>query len=90
MRYRLTQTVTELPYAEALSAFGRKLDVHIKIDTGMHRLGMDAGDVDTVERIFELPYLRVTGMYTHLCVSDSLSPRGPEASPRPRARASSR
>lgn len=74
VRYRLTQTVTELPYAEALSAYGRKLDVHIKIDTGMHRLGMDAGDIDTVERIFELPYLRVTGMYTHLCVSDSLSP----------------
>lgn len=73
-RYGLTQTVTELPYAEALSAFGRDVDVHIKVDTGMHRLGLDAEDIAAAERIFELPHLRVTGMYTHLCVSDSLAP----------------
>ena len=73
-RYGLTQTVTELPYAEALSAFGRDVDVHIKVDTGMHRLGLDAEDIDAAERIFALPHLRVTGMYTHFCVSDSLSP----------------
>ena len=72
-RYRLTQTVTEPDYARALSAFGRNIDVHIKIDTGMHRLGADPGDIAGIEEIFSLPHLRVTGMYTHLCVSDSLS-----------------
>lgn len=72
-RYRLTQTVTEPDYARALSAFGRNIDVHIKIDTGMHRLGIDPGDIAGIEEIFSLPHLRVTGMYTHLCVSDSLS-----------------
>lgn len=72
-RYRLTQTVTEPDYARALSAFGRNIDVHIKIDTGMHRLGTDPGDIAGIEEIFSLPHLRVTGMYTHLCVSDSLS-----------------
>ena len=72
-RYRLTQTVTEPDYARALSAFGRNIDVHIKIDTGMHRLGTDPGNIAGIEEIFSLPHLRVTGMYTHLCVSDSLS-----------------
>lgn len=72
-RYRLTQMVTEPDYARALSAFGRNIDVHIKIDTGMHRLGADPGDIAGIEEIFSLPHLRVTGMFTHLCVSDSLS-----------------
>ena len=72
-RYHLTQTVTEPDYARALSAFGRNIDVHIKIDTGMHRLGADPGDIAGIEEIFSLPHLRVTGMFTHLCVSDSLS-----------------
>lgn len=72
-RYHLTQTVTEPDYARALSAFGRNIDVHIKIDTGMHRLGTDPGNIAGIEEIFSLPHLRVTGMYTHLCVSDSLS-----------------
>lgn len=72
-RYHLTQTVTEPDYARALSAFGQNIDVHIKIDTGMHRLGTDPGDIEGIEEIFSLPHLRVTGMYTHLCVSDSLS-----------------
>lgn len=72
-RYRLTQTVTELAYARKLSEFGLNVDVHIKVDTGMHRLGTDSGDVEDIEAIFGLPHLRVTGMFTHLCVSDSLS-----------------
>lgn len=73
-RYRLTQTVTEAAYADALSKAGRNVDVHLKIDTGMHRLGMEPENIGGIERVFSLPHLRVTGMYTHLCVSDSLSP----------------
>lgn len=42
-RYRLTQTVVDAAYAGVLNQYGRairkKLPVHIKIDTGMHRLG---------------------------------------------------
>ena len=50
----------------------RNIDVHIKIDTGMHRLGIDPEDIASVEEVFTLPHLRVRGMYTHLCVSDAL------------------
>ena len=71
-RYRLTQTVTEPAYARQLSAYGKNIDVHIKIDTGMHRLGIDPEDIASVEEVFTLPHLRVRGMYTHQCVSDAL------------------
>lgn len=40
--FHLTQTVLDHDYAELLNRSGRKIDVHIKIDTGMHRLGNDA------------------------------------------------
>ncbi len=39
LRYALTQTVLDLPYAETLNSWGQIVRVHIKIDTGMHRLG---------------------------------------------------
>jgi alanine racemase len=45
----------------------RKLDVHIKIDTGMGRLGVPWDQAAaTCERIAQLPGLRVAGICTHL------------------------
>lgn len=51
---------------------GRKLKVHIKIDTGMHRLGEDSGHLEEIAAIFRLPNLKIDGMYTHLCAADSV------------------
>lgn len=47
--------------------------MQIKIDTGMHRLGLDAERPEDIRTLFDLKYLHVTGMYTHLCVSESLT-----------------
>ena len=41
-RYRLTQTAVGADHARQLNACGKKLRVHLKIDTGMHRLGIPA------------------------------------------------
>ncbi len=72
-RYRLTQCAVDAAYAHALdSAAKGRVDVHIKIDTGMHRLGESFEHVDAIAGCFALPHLRVTGMFTHLSVSDSL------------------
>lgn len=71
VRYKLTQTVLDHNYAEALSATRGSIQVHIKVDTGMHRLGEDWRHVDDIAGIFSLPHLKVTGTYTHLSVSDS-------------------
>ena len=56
-------------------AGGRDIKVHIQLDTGMSRLGLDT--VSSVEQageqaiaISRLPHIKLEGMYTHLCVAD--------------------
>ena len=76
----ITQTVTCLAKALEYSAeavrLGKELNIHIKLDTGMSRLGfLCAGDyfeegVDNVIRSCRLPGLNPEGVYTHFAVSD--------------------
>lgn len=76
--YDLNQSVIGLEYAEALQKTAARLGVtvrtHIKIDTGMHRLGIRAGNLSDVIRVFAMKNLEVCGMYTHLCCADSSVP----------------
>lgn len=73
-RYRLTQCGVDTAYVHELSAAARRtVSVHLKVDTGMHRLGESWEHVDDIAGCYSLPHVRVTGMFTHLCVSDSLS-----------------
>ena len=37
-QYRLTQAVLDPSYAGLLEEYGKSLSVHLKLDTGMHRL----------------------------------------------------
>lgn len=77
---KITQTVTCLAKALEYSAeavrLGKELNIHIKLDTGMSRLGfLCAGDyfeegVDNVIRSCRLPGLNPEGVYTHFAVSD--------------------
>ncbi len=73
-RWRLIQTVIDRNYAELLNSQRVKVTAHIKLDTGMHRLGADARDIEAVESIYSMKYLRVCGIFTHLCCSDSMEP----------------
>ena len=79
-QYSLTQTVIDADYAEELSnhmqkvsASSRDLSVHAAIDTGMHRLGIPYKDMDSILRLWSLPGLQITGVFSHLCVSDGQS-----------------
>lgn len=76
----ITQTVTclakALEYSAGAEAMGKKLRIHIKLDTGMSRLGFlvegghfDEG-VDNVIRSCSLPGLEPEGVFTHFAVSD--------------------
>lgn len=73
VRYRLTQTVIDYTYAKALNDRCKKIRVHLKIDTGMHRLGVNAFDLSEIERIYACNYLVFDGIFSHLSVSDSLT-----------------
>lgn len=69
----LTPTVATAAGVDALAAVrARGLGVHLKIDTGMHRVGVDpAGAADLARRIAgHAPYLRLAGVSTHLAVAD--------------------
>ena len=76
----LTQTISALAkakeYSAAASTLGKTLRVHIKLDTGMSRLGfLCAGDyfdigVGNVIASCKLPFLEPEGIYTHFAVSD--------------------
>lgn len=73
-RYKLTQTVVSAEYGERLAAAGIRLNVHVKIDTGMNRLGVPYGDVRQLLCCYRHKLLRVTGTFSHLSVSDSRLP----------------
>lgn len=70
-KYDLIQTVIDYSYAEVLNNYGKKMRVHIKIDTGMHRNGERYEKTDNIRKMFNLCNLKIEGIYTHLCVSDS-------------------
>jgi alanine racemase len=51
---------------------GGSLAVHLKVDTGMHRVGADPSDaVRLAARIVAAPSLRLQAVWTHLAVADS-------------------
>lgn len=72
--YDLMQTLISFEYAEALNSQGIAVKVHIKIDTGMHRLGIASEELSAIRKVFLMENLKVCGMFTHLCCSDSRHP----------------
>ncbi|MDR3179187.1 MAG: alanine racemase [Oscillospiraceae bacterium] len=79
--YSITQTVISLDYAKKLSQqalkFGFSVDVHIKLDTGMNRIGLvyqdfveDSKTIEQVQEICSLKNLNIKGIYTHFSSSD--------------------
>ncbi len=75
VRYRLTPVIYSAQLADALAASlsgsGKNLDVHLKIDTGMHRLGILPQDaVPVARRIHNSGALRLTGVCTHFAAAD--------------------
>lgn len=71
VQYDLTQTIADFSHAEALAKTNLSLKVQIKIDTGMHRLGITPTHKKQIISLFSVPTFSVCGMYTHLCAADS-------------------
>ncbi len=72
-KYNLIQTIIDFDYAKALNRQGVRLKVHVKINTGMNRLGIDYLDLHKIEKVFSMKNIDVCGIYTHLCCADKLS-----------------
>ncbi|MCD2493590.1 serine racemase VanT catalytic subunit [Lacrimispora sp. NSJ-141] len=70
-RWRLMQTVCDYEHALALEKMGTNLQVHLAVDSGMHRLGISVDDVNRAAKVFQMKHLKITGIFTHLCATDS-------------------
>ena len=80
LEYALTATVyearTALAFAEAAARQGQPLPVHLKVDTGMHRLGVDHADaLELCARLNRDDHLRLEGIYTHFSTADEMDQR---------------
>ncbi|MCL1895412.1 MAG: serine racemase VanT catalytic subunit [Clostridiales bacterium] len=73
-RYRLMQTVIDYGYAKKLNALGKRITVHIKVDTGMRRLGEPAESVENILKILKCENLVIAGIYSHFSAQDSGDP----------------
>lgn len=76
LRYNLSPTICSLQASEELSRIAkrrrRKVRVHIKVDTGMGRIGISAQNAASlVKRVVQLPGVLVEGIFTHLAAADS-------------------
>ena len=77
----ITQTVMSTSALESIRAAaartGKTAWVHLKVDTGMGRLGVPAGQAaGLIAAIREAPGVELTGLYTHFAAADE-EDRGP-------------
>ncbi len=72
----ITSTVFEYNHAKKLNdiagILGKKADIHIKLDTGMGRIGFIPSDesFEKIKKIYELENITVSGIYTHFACAD--------------------
>jgi len=76
VRNDIIGTIYSLESAMALSEAGRKLGenamCHIKIDSGMSRIGLQASEetIEAIKEIAKLPNLEIEGIFTHMARAD--------------------
>lgn len=73
--YDLIQTILDYDYAQKISQMDlkEKLKVHVKINTGMNRIGENYQNIDHLIEIYQMKNLQILGTYSHMSASDSKS-----------------
>lgn len=76
VEFDIDQTVYSYELAESISKEAikqnKRAKVHIKIDTGMGRIGLkpDEESVNLIKKISELPNIIIEGIFTHFAIAD--------------------
>ena len=76
IRYDIRPTVYTEEMAKEMSkeaaSQGKDVFFHIKVDTGMGRIGfpVDENSAEVIERISRLPHVQMEGMFTHFAKAD--------------------
>jgi len=73
--YNLIPTVCNWEFAYALNnmakATGKAIKIHIKVDTGMGRLGVLCKEApEFISRVLKLRFIKIEGVFTHLACAD--------------------
>lgn len=73
IKYNLIQTIVDYDYSLAIKNLDlpSKLKCHVKINTGMNRIGEKFNDLDKIEDIYNNKKLEILGIFSHLSVADS-------------------
>lgn len=72
---RLTPTVYSREFLAAVSSYARAIsttvEVHLKLDTGMRRVGVPDGEWDAaLRRVRDDSWVRMTGLWSHFALAD--------------------
>lgn len=59
-----------LALSQVATSLGKTAVIHLKIETGMGRIGFSIAELPDMLRIAELPNLYIEGIYTHLATAD--------------------
>ena len=76
VKYDISVAVSDYDFAKALSdtavSQNKKARIHIKIDTGMSRIGFGCEDshIDLIEKICTLPNISCEGIFSHFACAD--------------------
>jgi len=74
--FRLTPTISDEKIATAINnkarSLGKTINVHIKVDTGMGRIGVLHEEAfDFIKKIHKLKYIKIEGIFTHFAIADT-------------------
>lgn len=72
IQYDLTQALVDEEYSRKIQEANhttKPVKVHIKINTGMNRIGFSSKNMNALEAVFRMTKIQVTGMFSHLVVA---------------------
>ncbi len=73
-KYKLTPVIFDINHAKELSEYARKkgvkIPVHVKVETGMGRLGIYENICEQVRKIANMPNLSIEGVMSHLSIAE--------------------
>lgn len=79
IKYNITQAVYDVEECERLSklalSLGKRVKVHIKVDTGMSRIGFPVTEegINAAAHLKDMPGLDIEGIFTHYAKADEVN-----------------
>mgnify|MGYP004514833475 CR=1 FL=1 len=69
---KITQGVSSLDQLKNLAKQNIPISIHLELETGMHRLGLNQEEIPEAINIINNSKLKLKGIYTHFCSQDNI------------------